>query len=294
MSKQIIEINDLTFYYGEQKGIENLSLKINEGEIFGFLGENGSGKTTTIRCMMNILIQQAGEIIIDGQTISRDDFSYKEEIGYLPGELNIPDNYRVKDFFYYLKTLRKKEITRLDEIVTLFDIPMDKRIKQLSKGNKQKLGLAIAMMHDPKILILDEPSSGLDPLLQQQLYKVLLDEKARGKTIFFSSHNLDEVQRICDRVAIIRDGHLVTIEDVKNLAKDIPRRLVAKVGKIDETKLKNFQYSVDKDTEEITIDVTPENSLSNIMDALKEMELLDLNYPPASLESFFLDKYRGD
>ena len=294
MSNKIIEINDLTFYYGEQKGIENLNLKINEGEIFGFLGENGSGKTTTIRCMMNILIQQAGDIIIDGQIVSRDDFSYKEEIGYLPGELNIPDNYRVKDFFDYLTTLREKEVTRIDELVELFGIPMDKRIKQLSKGNKQKLGIVIALMHDPKILILDEPSSGLDPLLQQQLYKLLLGEKEKGKTIFFSSHNLDEVQRICDRVAIIREGHLVTIEDVKDLSKDIPRRLVAKVGKIDEPKLNGFQYFIDNDTKEITIDVTPENSLSNIMDVLKEMELLDLNYPPASLESFFLDKYRSD
>ncbi len=294
MSKNIIEIDDLTFSYGKQRGVKNLSFTIPEGEIFGFLGENGSGKTTTIRCIMNILIPQRGIIKIDGTTISRKDSSYKEEIGYLPGEIHIPDNYKVKDFFAYLTTLRKKEITRLDEIVELFDIPLNKKIKQLSHGNKQKLGIAIALMHDPKVLILDEPSSGLDPLLQQELYELLLREKAKGKTIFFSSHNLDEVQKICDQVAIIREGSLVTIENVKDLATVVARKLTAKVKKIDESKLTAFENCiVDLETNEVTIYVTPQNSLSNIMEVLKEMDLLDLNYPPASLESFFLNKYRS-
>ena len=294
MSKHIIEITNLTFYYGEQRGVENLSFTIEEGEIFGFLGQNGAGKTTTIRCMMNILIPQSGNIKIDGTTISRNDASYKEEIGYLPGEINIPDNYRVKDFFAYISTLRNKKITRLDEMVKLFDIPLNKRIKQLSHGNKQKLGIVIALMHDPKILILDEPSTGLDPLLQQELYELLLSEKEKGKTIFFSSHNLDEVQKICDRVAIIRDGALVTIENVKDLAVVVARKLTARVSQIDESKLKVFEnYEVDAEKHEVTIYITPENSLSKIMEVLKEMDLLDLNYPPASLESFFLDKYRS-
>ncbi|MHA1673942.1 MAG: ABC transporter ATP-binding protein [Promethearchaeota archaeon] len=294
MSKHIIEINDLTFSYGKQRGVKNLSFKIPEGEIFGFLGQNGSGKTTTIRCIMNILIPQTGSIKIDGKTISRKDSSYKEEIGYLPGEINIPDNYKVKDFFAYLTSLRKKKITRLDEMVKLFNIPLNKKIKQLSHGNKQKLGIVIALMHDPKILILDEPSSGLDPLLQQELYDLLLKEKKKGKTIFFSSHNLDEVQKICDKVAIIRDGTLVTIENVKDLATVVARKLVAKVRKIDESKLKAFENcEVDLEKNEVKIYITPQNSLSNIMDVLKEMELLDLDYPPASLESFFLDKYRS-
>jgi ABC-2 type transport system ATP-binding protein len=295
MPKHIIEIQDLNFYYGKDRGVKNLSFKINEGEIFGFLGQNGAGKTTTIRCIMNILIPQSGSIKIDGAMISRKDSSYKEEIGYLPGEIHIPDNYKVKDFFAYISTLRQKKITRLDEIVKLFDIPLNKRIKQLSHGNKQKLGIAIALMHDPKILILDEPSSGLDPLLQQELYELLLREKEKGKTIFFSSHNLDEVQKICDRVAIIRDGSLVTIENVKDLAIVVSRKLTAKVAKIDESKLKEFEnYQIDAEKKEVTIYVTPQNSLSNIMAVLKEMELLDLNYPPASLESFFLDKYRSN
>ena len=294
MSKQIIEINDLTFSYGIARGVKNLSFTINEEEIFGFLGQNGSGKTTTIRCIMNILIPQSGNVKVDGATISRNDSSYKEEIGYLPGEINIPDNYRVKDFLAYISTLRKKKITRLDEMVELFDIPLNKKIKQLSHGNKQKLGIAIALMHDPKILILDEPSSGLDPLLQQELYELLLSEKEKGKTIFFSSHNLDEVQKICDRVAIIRDGTLVTIEDVKDLAVVVARKLTARVSQIDELKLQTLgDYEVDTEKNEVTIYVTPENSLSKIMDVLKEMDLLDLNYPPASLESFFLDKYRS-
>ena len=294
MSKQIIEINDLTFSYGVDRGVKNLSFKVNEGEIFGFLGENGAGKTTTIRCIMNILIPQSGSITIDGTVISRKDSSYKEEIGYLPGEINIPENYRVKDFLAYISSLRSKKITRLDEMVKLFEIPLNKRIKQLSHGNKQKLGIAISLMHDPKILILDEPSSGLDPLLQQELYELLLSEKERGKTIFFLSHNLDEVQKICDRVAIIRDGSLVTIENVKDLAVVVSRKLTARVAQIDESKLQAVgKYEVDKENNEVTIYITPENSLSKIMEILKGMDLLDLNYPPASLESFFLDKYRS-
>ena len=289
----IIEIKDLSFYYGDQMGIEGLTLNIEKGEIFGFLGENGAGKTTTIRCMMSILVNQVGEIVIDGKKVMRSDLSYKEEIGYLPGELYIPDNYRVKDFLQYMMTLHKKPSTRVDELVQRFDIPTHKRIKQLSKGNKQKLGIALALMHDPKVLILDEPSSGLDPLLQQELYTLLLEEKEKGKTIFFSSHNLDEVQRICDRVAIIRKGVLVTIEDVKDLSKDVTRKLKAKVTNIKEDLLKGFDYSVDKENSEVTVMVPGGSSLSSIMEVLKEMDLLDLDYPPASLETYFLDKYRG-
>ncbi len=287
----MIEISDLCFSYGEQIGIDGLNLEIEEGEIFGFLGENGAGKTTTIRCMMSILVHQSGSIRINGSVVDRGDLSYKEEVGYLPGELSIPESYKVRDFFKYMASLRTKPTSRLDEIVRRFDIPMDKRVKQLSKGNKQKVGIALALMHDPKVLILDEPSSGLDPILQQELYNLLHEEKEKGKTIFFSSHNLDEVQRICDRVAIIRQGKLVSVEDVRDLAKDVSRKLIARVEQVKEDLLSGFEYSVSGT--EITVQVGGQ-SLSAIMDALKEMNLLDLNYPPASLETYFLEKYRSE
>lgn len=295
MADNVISIQSLTKYYGKTRGIEDLTLEIKHGEILGFLGPNGSGKTTTIRCVLNILLPDQGEIKINGELVSRDNPEIKDNIGYLPGELFIPPNYTVKGFLAYINSLRKRDAVMLDSLVKRFDIPMNKKIGELSKGNKQKVGIAIAFMNDPDIYILDEPSSGLDPLFQQELYDLIDEEKARGKTLFFSSHNLAEVQRICDRVAIIREGRLITLEKVTDLSEKVPRSLNAVVTDFDENKFEQFTDSIkgfDKETGSLDLSIKNGESLSEILRLLTSMGLKDLSYPPASLEEYFLAKYR--
>ncbi|MHA2250043.1 MAG: ABC transporter ATP-binding protein [Candidatus Kariarchaeaceae archaeon] len=292
--QNIIVISDLTKYYGSEVGIENLSLEINKGEIYGFLGQNGAGKTTTIRCILNILIPDTGKVTVNGTEINRDNSEIKENMGYLPGEWYIPGGYKVGKFLEYIATLRKNPSHRMQEMVERFKLPINKKIKQLSKGNKQKMGIILAFMHDPEILILDEPTSGLDPLLQQEVYDLLLEEKKRGKTIFFSSHNLDEVQKICDRVAIIREGELVSIETVKDLADKIPRKLIASFYEIDDVaveKLGDKVTNFNAELKEVEINITNGDSLSDVLSYITSLGLKDLSYPPASLESYFLSKY---
>lgn len=177
-----ISISNLTKTYGEHMGIDDLSLDIKRGEIFGFLGPNGSGKTTTIRCMLNILIPNSGEIIINSELVSRENNHLKEDIGYLPGELYYPKGFTVRNLLDYIDSSKERPSRGMQEIVERFDLDTTKKIQVLSHGNKQKLGIVLAFMHDPDLLILDEPTTGLDPLLQQKLYELILEEKEKGKT----------------------------------------------------------------------------------------------------------------
>jgi ABC-2 type transport system ATP-binding protein len=229
--------------------------------------------------------------------VSRDTPEIKEEIGYLPGEWYVPGNYSVGDFLDYIASLRANPSDRIQEIAERLDLNLDRKINQLSKGNKQKVGIVLAFMSNPSILILDEPTSGLDPLLQQEIYDLIFEEQAKGKTIFFSSHNLDEVQRICDRVAIIREGKLVSIEKVRELAEKIPRKLRAnfqKISKEDLEQLGDIVKSVNEETGEVEIEIFNGKSLSSILNFLTTLPLVDLSYPKASLEEYFLTKYKAN
>lgn len=292
-----ISILELTKYYGKQVGIENLNLEISKGEVFGFLGQNGSGKTTTIRLILNILIPDEGTSFVLGEEISRDNPQIKEKIGYLPGELNIPGQYRVEEFLQYMASLKKSPSTRMEELAKRFDLPLNKKFSQLSKGNKQKVGIVLAFMHNPEILILDEPTSGLDPVFQQEIYKMIDEERSKGTTVFFSSHNLDEVQKVCDRVAIIREGKLVTIENVKELSIKIPRTLIANINKLDPTPFQMHGIdikNIDRDTGQIELQIFNGGSLTTILELLTKQDLVDITYPPASLEEYFLSKYGSE
>lgn len=299
-NKPVIEINNITKTYpGGTVGIENLTLSINKGEVYGFLGENGAGKTTTIRSILNILIPQQGEIFVNGVKISRDSPDIRESIGYLPGELNVPSGYTVKDFIHYMATLKKNPSPRMDEIAERFKLPMNRKVNALSKGNKQKMGLVLAFMHDPEIYILDEPTSGLDPLWQQELYNLILEEKKRGKTVFFSSHNLDEVQKICDRVAVIRKAKLVSIEKVDELAEKIVRKLTVTIENLTEEEVDAMKSTLKVDisnlnTGEISVVINNPQEVSGVLGYFNKFNsrMKDLIFPPASLEAYFLEKYR--
>ncbi|UCG01985.1 MAG: ABC transporter ATP-binding protein [Candidatus Heimdallarchaeota archaeon] len=293
MKKPKIKIQNLTKYYGKSRGIENLSLEIMEGEIFGFLGPNGAGKTTTIRCMINILLPTSGNIWINGNKVTRKNPEIRENIGYIPGEFILPENYTVNEFLSYIQNMRKNPSKRRNELVERFTLPQKKKIGELSKGNKQKVGIVAALMHDPEILILDEPTSGLDPLLQQELYTLLLESKKEGKTIFFSSHNLSEVQRICDRVAIIKEGTLVKVEEIHTLNKNVSRKLEVQLKHPNEEQLRALGANLlEIQGDKVSILVPQSASIKPFLENLLLMEPEELSYPPASLEDYFMQFYK--
>ena len=216
MGKAILEIKELTKYYGKIKGVENLSFTLKEGEIFGFIGPNGAGKSTTIRSIMNLINKTSGKVYIDGKEFDKNDIEIKEKIGYLPSEIYLYDDLTVKGILDYHEKFYKKEIhKRRVELVKLLELDEEKNIEDVSLGNLKKIGIILALMHEPKILILDEPTSGLDPIMQNIFYNILKEEKKKGTTILYSTHILSEVSKICDRVGIIKDGQLVKIEEME-------------------------------------------------------------------------------
>lgn len=220
MGKHILEIQNLTKYYGKIKGVENLSLKLEEGEIFGFIGPNGAGKSTTIRSIMNLVNKTSGKVLIENEEFNKDNVKLKEKIGYLPSEIYLYDDLTVKEMLDYHESFYKKNIhNRRIELVKKLELDEKKKIEDLSLGNLKKLGIILAFMHEPKLLILDEPTSGLDPIMQNVFYELLKEEKAKGNTIFYSTHILNEVSKICNRVGIIKEGKLIKVEKIEDLSK---------------------------------------------------------------------------
>lgn len=220
MEKSILEVQNLTKYYGKIKGIENVSISLSEGEIFGFIGPNGAGKSTTIRSIMNLINKTSGKVLIEGKEFDKNDVQIKEMIGYLPSEIYLYDDLTVREMLDYHEKFFKKAIhKRRTDLVKVLQLDESKKIEDLSLGNLKKLGIILAFMHEPKILILDEPTSGLDPIMQNVFYDLLKDEKRKGTTVFYSTHILSEVSKICDRVGIIKNGQLVQIEKTDELLK---------------------------------------------------------------------------
>ena len=218
MIRPILEIKNLTKYYGNVLGVKNLSLTLNSGEIFGFIGPNGAGKSTTIRSIMNLINKNEGTILLNGLELKKDDVTLKEKIGYLPSEIHLYDDFTVKEMLDYHESFYKKNLSkRRKYLVKKLILDETKKIEDLSLGNLKKLGIILAFMHEPELLILDEPTSGLDPIMQQVFYELLEEEKKKGTTIFYSTHILSEISKICDRVGIIKDGCLLKIENVDYL-----------------------------------------------------------------------------
>ena len=217
---EILKIENLTKYYGKVLAVKDLSLSLNEGEIFGFIGPNGAGKSTTIKSIMNLINKTSGNVYLNGELFTKEKIELKKIIGYLPSEISLYDDLTVKEMLDYHESFYNKKINRRrKELVKRLQLAETKKIEDLSLGNLKKLGIILALMHEPKILILDEPTSGLDPIMQNIFYEILLEEKEKGTTIFYSTHVLSEISKICDRVGIIKDGKLLKIETIKELSK---------------------------------------------------------------------------
>ena len=221
MGAPIIDITDLSKFYGKAKGIEHINLEINEGEIFGFIGPNGAGKSTTIRILMNMIFPTGGSARIMGMDVIRETKRIKMHVGYIPSDANAYSSMDVKEFlnycirFYQMQNGEK----RIAELSEMFELDLNRKIAELSMGNRKKVSIIQSLLHNPRLLILDEPTTGLDPLMQSVFFELLRSENKKGMTIFFSSHILGEVQLLCKRVAIIKDGNIIKVEDIDNLRK---------------------------------------------------------------------------
>lgn len=217
--EKVLEVKNLTKYYGKVLAVDNVSFALEQGDIFGFIGPNGAGKSTTIRSIMNFIQRNAGKVFMNGVELEKDNLELKKEIGYLPSEVYLYEELTVKEMLDYHERFYHEDIhQRRVELVELLKVDETKKIEDLSLGNKKKIGIILALMHGPKLLILDEPTSGLDPIMQQVFFNLLLEEKAKGTTILYSTHILSEISKICNRVGIIKNGHLLKIEDVHEIS----------------------------------------------------------------------------
>jgi ABC-2 type transport system ATP-binding protein len=295
MSDTVISLTNLTKAYGMHRGIDDVGFTVKQGEIFGFIGPNGAGKTTTIRIMMGLLKPDAGKAAIFGMDCNREAAVIAKSVGYLPSENSYYNTLRVKDMLEYTADLYGKECgKRIKELSGLLNLDLSKKIKELSLGNKKKVGIVSALITEPQLLILDEPTSGLDPLMQQTFYNILSEEnRKRGMTIFFSSHVLTEVQRLCNRVAILKEGRLLGIQSMKELrgngykkvtlmAKDtVPEGLFATAG------IKNYVENQAGNS----VSFMYSGEVVNLIEKLRMIPLEDVFIEEPSLEEIFMHYY---
>src|SRR5688572_8333477 len=214
----VIETDDLTKRYGEARGVEDVSMTVEAGEVFGFLGPNGAGKTTTIRTLLDLLHPTSGSALLFGLDSQRDSLAIRARLGNLAGDFSYDPRLTGRELVSFLAEVRGlPDLGRAPQLAERFQADLERPLGELSRGNRQKVGLIQAFFHDPELLILDEPTGGLDPLMQEEFLRLVREEREQGATVFLSSHELDEVQRVCDRVGIIREGRLVAVEKVAKL-----------------------------------------------------------------------------
>jgi ABC-2 type transport system ATP-binding protein len=290
--KPIIQVSNLTKYYGKHLGIKNIDFHVSEGEIFGFLGPNGAGKTTTIRLLLNLLHPSFGIIQIFGNKISQHSYQYKQKIGYLPGNFRAYQDMTTMEFLNFARNFRKSKSPLQKELINKFSLEQNltKPIKKLSHGTQQKIGLVQAFQHKPQLAILDEPTTGLDPLIQEEFYSFLKEYQKQGNTIFFSSHNLPEVEKVCQRVAIIREGNLVASETLENLKSKRYRRLRIKLSKpIENTNIIGAEL-IKQDG--LYIDYLVKGDIHTLLQSISKLPLEDFIFPEPDLEEVFMYYYR--
>lgn len=293
-SQSPLVLQQLTKHYGKQRGVENLSLEVKPGEVFGFLGPNGAGKSTTIRTIMNFQSPTSGKALVFGLDSVKHSAALKARIGYLAGDFMMYENLTGAQYLKFMAHIRGINSNEVTPLANRLQATLNKKIKHLSRGNKQKIGLIAALLHDPDLLILDEPTSGLDPLMQQTFYDILKEHTAQGKSVFMSSHVLSEVQTTCDRVAFMKEGQLAEIVDVNHLAREGNRevRIIPTSGtKL--MKLPSFkQLEVIKHTKEELVFITSEPSKS-LLQWLGMQPVKDVMIQKVGLNELFLQLYSG-
>jgi ABC-2 type transport system ATP-binding protein len=287
----IIEVNHLTKYYGKARGIVDVSFNVDGGEIFGFIGPNGAGKSTTIRLFLSLIYPSSGSAKIFNKDCIKYGPEIRQEIGYLPSEVFYYEGMRVIDLLTYSASFYNKDCTqRLHELSELMELDLHRKIDDLSYGNKKKVGIVQGLLHQPTLIVLDEPTSGLDPLMQQKFFNLIREENKRGATIFFSSHILGEVQKMCNRVAIIKEGSIINIQDIKTLQQDNYKKIRVQAKELDE---KRFDIEgVNKLVKENGgVSFFFKGDINMIMRLISEKEISDVTIEEPTLEEIFMHYY---
>ena len=290
-----IEIKNLTKTYGTARGITNVSFNVEEGEIFGFIGPNGAGKSTTIRTLLSLIYPTSGSAKIFGKDCVEFGPEIKKEIGYLPSEVFYYDNMKVIDLLKYSASFYKKDCSkRIKELAEIMDLDLTKKIDDLSYGNKKKVGIVQSLLHEPKLIMLDEPTSGLDPLMQQKFFDLLKEENKKGATILFSSHVLSEVQKMCERVAIIKEGKIVKIEKISDLKENNFKNFeVETITKLDKDYF-NINGVTNLLVNDNAISFLFKGDVNLIMQKISAIEIANLWIEEPSLEDVFMHYYEKE
>ena len=291
MGDIVIELKHLKKYYGTSRGIDDVSIKIKKGEIYGFIGPNGAGKSTTIRTIMGLINKTSGSILINDKEFDKNDIFIKKTIGYLPSEINLYEDMTIKQLFSYHQSFFSKNLKkRKNELVKLLKIDESKKIEDLSLGNMKKVGIVLALMHEPSILILDEPTSGLDPIMQSVFHDILIKEKKKGTTILYSSHVLSEIFNICDRVGFIKDGIIIKEDVIENIRKENYTYLKISSKELDKIK-KELDLKIYKEYENEIVFINNLNP-NDIISKLNKYDIEHLLIEEIPLEDLFINYYR--
>ncbi len=294
MSNPVIEINHLSKYYGKHRGIEDVSFSVAEGEIFGFIGPNGAGKSTTIRTLLALIYPTSGSAAIFGKDCIKEAPTIARDVGYLPSETFFYEGMTVKDLLNYAAALYRKDCSkRIAELSERLKLDTGRKIRDLSFGNKKKVGIVAGLLHSPKLIILDEPTSGLDPLMQQTFFEIIREENKKGATILFSSHILSEVQKMCNRIAILKEGKLISLQNVHELRADAYK----KVQLMAEVAVAKQHFHLDGITEykqqhSGEISFMYKGSVSRLIDAIQPLQATDILIEEPSLEEIFMHYYQ--
>lgn len=294
MSEQAIVLNELTKHYGKHRGINNLSFSVNQGEFFGFIGPNGAGKSTTIRTLMGLIRPTGGSASIFDLDCHSKASVIARDVGYLPSENSYYENMKVRELLQYTADLYGMDCkTKMKELADRLNLDLSRKIADLSLGNKKKVGIVSAIMTSPKLIIMDEPTSGLDPLIQQAFYDILKEENSRGATVFFSSHVLSEVQKLCDRVAILKEGQLIGIQSIKELRESGYKKVSLSAKEaiprdfFDLSGIANYAETADK----TSVSFMYNGNITAIIDKLHLLHLDDVLLEEPSLEEIFMHCY---
>jgi ABC-2 type transport system ATP-binding protein len=289
----VIEVKNLRKYYGKSRGIDDVSFTVEPGEIFGFIGPNGAGKSTTIRTLLALIFPTSGSATIFGKDCIKFAREIAQDVGYLPSEVFYYDNMRVIDLLKYSASFYGKDCTaRIKELAGALDLDLKRKIEDLSFGNKKKVGIVQGLIHEPKLIILDEPSIGLDPLMQQTFFGLLREENRKGATILFSSHILSEVQKLCGRVAIIKDGRIVNIDTISALKESSYKKVALETAAAPAEKAFAIDGVASLEIKDNYVSFIYRGNVNTMLKKLSAVELANISITEPDLEEIFLHYYR--